>query len=655
MVALFAATPEAAPTLMVDCAEHLDLIESELGPKAAPVRVCIDLDAGWWPAGGVLRVGPKRSPLHRADEVVALAREIESRERLRLVGLMAYEGQIAGVGDRPPGRRIRGRIIHAMQGASARELRKRRAKVVEAVSQVHELEFVNAGGTGSLTGTAAEDAVTEVTAGSGFYAPALFDHYSALSLKPAAFFALPVVRKPADGVATALGGGYLASGPATSDRLPVPWLPEGLRLDGQEGAGEVQTPLLGDAAKDLRVGDNVYMRHAKAGELCERFATLHLVQGGGIVDEVPTYRGEGRTFLRPLLAFRGARGPPGPYARMAAINPHSTVASRVDSAAFAIGFDARDRARLHSLWDGVIDSARWTEGELTDRFEELWAEWNGAPAVAMSGWTGAALAALSFAGIEGEAVLCPSNTFMATAEAILHLGGRPEFVDCNREDLCMSFEDFEAKAERHKPKAAVLVHIGGHIAFDVERIAAYCRQHGIFLLEDCAHAHGAEWNEQRPGTWGDAGAYSLYATKTISTGEGGMLVSGRPEVIDFARAYRNYGKPEHRQRGLNFRMSEFAAAIGVVQIERLEEIVDWKNAVARRDLDDRYRSRLELPEDMISGLYKYIVFEPIENSTGKVYDQPCHRLLGHHVDLPNTDWVAENHWCVPLYYHGPEL
>jgi D-serine deaminase-like pyridoxal phosphate-dependent protein len=297
MVVMFAANPEAAPTLMVDCAEHLDLIESELGPKVAPVRVCIDLDAGWWPAGGVLRVGPKRSPLHRADEVVALAREIESRERLRLAGLMAYEGQIAGVGDRPPGRRIRGRIIHAMQGASARELRKRRAKVVEAVSQVHELEFVNAGGTGSLTGTAAEDAVTEVTAGSGFYAPALFDHYSALSLKPAAFFALPVVRKPADGVATALGGGYLASGPATSDRLPVPWLPEGLRLDGQEGAGEVQTPLLGDAAKDLQVGDNVYMRHAKAGELCERFSTLHLVQGGRIVDEVPTYRGEGQTFL----------------------------------------------------------------------------------------------------------------------------------------------------------------------------------------------------------------------------------------------------------------------------------------------------------------------------------------------------------------------
>ncbi len=141
----------------------------------------------------------------------------------------------------------------------------------------------------------------------------------------------------------------------------------------------------------------------------------------------------------------------------------------------------------------------------------------------------------------------------------------------------MSFADFEAKAEKHRPRAAFLVHIGGHIAFESEQIAAYCREHGIFLIEDCAHAHGASWNGRRPGSYGDAGVYSLYATKTVSTGEGGVLVSTRPEVIEHARAFRNYGKPSYEVAGLNFRMSEFTAALGLIQVERLPEIVAWKN------------------------------------------------------------------------------
>jgi dTDP-4-amino-4,6-dideoxygalactose transaminase len=216
----------------------------------------------------------------------------------------------------------------------------------------------------------------------------------------------------------------------------------------------------------------------------------------------------------------------------------------------------------------------------------------------------------------------------------------------------MSFADFEAKAAQHRPRACVLVHIGGHLAFEAERIAAYCREHGIFLLEDCAHAHGASWHGHRPGSFGDAGVYSLYATKTISTGEGGILVSRDADLLEFSRAFRDYGKPSYEVQGLNFRMSEFTAALGLVQVERLEEIVAWKNAVARAHLDHRYSSRLELPDGMRSGLYKYVVFQPIDRSTGKVYDQPCHRILGRHVDLPNSDWVAENHWCVPLYYRG---
>jgi len=292
-----AASPEGAPIVMVDCVEHLEAIESVLGADAAPVRVCIDLDAGWWAMGGRLKVGPKRSPVHTVAQAVELAGEIVRRPQVELAALMSYEGQIAGVGDEPPGRRLRGAAIRAMQKRSAAELAERRAAVVAAIREFSPLPIVNGGGTGSLELTGAEGAVTEVTAGSGFYAPALFDHYSRFTLTSAAGFALPIVRKPTPGVATALGGGYLASGSGDPARLPVPWLPEGLRLDPEEGAGEVQTPLLGAAAAQLSIGDRVYLRHAKAGELCERFDVLHLVEGGAVVDAVPTYRGEGKTFL----------------------------------------------------------------------------------------------------------------------------------------------------------------------------------------------------------------------------------------------------------------------------------------------------------------------------------------------------------------------
>ena len=291
------ANPAGAPIVMVDCVEHLEAIEAVLGADAAPVRVCIDLDAGWWALGGRIKVGPKRSPIHTVEQAVALAREIERRPQVELAALMSYEGQIAGVGDRPPGRRLRGAAIEMMQRRSAAELAERRAAVVAAIREFAELPIVNGGGTGSLELTGNEDSVTEIAAGSGFYAPTLFDTYSRFKLTPAAGFALPIVRKPVPSVATALGGGYLASGSGDTARLPSPWLPEGLALDAEEGAGEVQTPLSGPPARNLRIGDRVYMRHTKAGELCERFDSLHLIEGDEIVDVVPTYRGEGKTFL----------------------------------------------------------------------------------------------------------------------------------------------------------------------------------------------------------------------------------------------------------------------------------------------------------------------------------------------------------------------
>jgi perosamine synthetase len=314
---------------------------------------------------------------------------------------------------------------------------------------------------------------------------------------------------------------------------------------------------------------------------------------------------------------------------------------------FTIGFDLEDRARVHAFWDEIFETQQWTEGRFMRLFEESWSAWNGLPALSFSSWSGAALAALDYFGLGGKTVLCPSNTFMATPLATLRAGARVEFVDCNREDLCLSFDDLKRKADRHRPAA-----VCGHIAFEIEEISRFCRERGILLLEDCAHAHGASWNGRKPGQWGAAGVYSFYATKTITTGEGGILVSSDPGLLEYAKRFRNYGKPDYGVPGLNYRINEFAAALGVVQVERMPGIVAWKKDYAERELDPLYPNRVKFPAGMASGYYKYIVFDPIEKSTGKVYDQPCHRLMGRTDELPRTDWVAGHHWCVPLYYKG---
>jgi D-serine deaminase-like pyridoxal phosphate-dependent protein len=283
------------PVVVVDSAEQLDLIESATA-GGVPTRVCIEIDLSYWTAGGRVKIGPKRSAIRTPQQAVELARDIERRSAFALAGVMGYEGHIAGVGDSPR-ERVRAEVIRRMRRSSLTDIRERRAAIVEALGRIAPVGFVNGGGTGSLELTATEPAVTELAAGSGFYAPTLFDHYSSFKLRPAAMFALPVVRRPAPGWVTLLGGGYLASGPADDYRLPEPHLPAGLELDSMEGAGEVQTPVHGPPADRLKPGDRVYLRHAKAGELCERFESLYLVSGGRVVDQVPTYRGEGRAFL----------------------------------------------------------------------------------------------------------------------------------------------------------------------------------------------------------------------------------------------------------------------------------------------------------------------------------------------------------------------
>jgi D-serine deaminase-like pyridoxal phosphate-dependent protein len=286
-------------TIMTDSQAHLDVVDRVLGDGHPEIRVCLDLDVSWRPLARrpAVHIGTFRSPLHTPEQTADFARTIIRRPGFRLAGVMGYEGQIAGLGDAPPGHPVRARLIRLIQGRSMPELIRRRTETIRQIQALTSLEFVNGGGTGSLESTARDSSVTELTAGSGLMGPTLFDAYRRFSPEPALLFALPVVRRPGPGLATLFSGGYVASGTGTPDRLPRPYLPGGLGLTGTEGAGEVQTPVLGPGARDLALGDRVWFRHAKAGELCERFASLHLVRGDELVDEVPTYRGEGQTFL----------------------------------------------------------------------------------------------------------------------------------------------------------------------------------------------------------------------------------------------------------------------------------------------------------------------------------------------------------------------
>jgi D-serine deaminase-like pyridoxal phosphate-dependent protein len=280
-------------TLMIDDVAQLDLVDAVVAPnKRAVIRVAIELDASFR-SRALGHVGVRRSPVFSPAEAEALAEAVIARRGFRLVGMMAYEAQIAGVTNAGRGKAA----IRAMQRASARELKHRRGEAVRRVRAIADLEFVNGGGTGSIESTHADASVTEVAAGSGLFGPHLFDGYVQFTPAPAASFALDVVRRPTADIATVLGGGWTASGPPAPDRVPKVAWPTGLKMLSRESAGEVQTPLQGAAARDLAVGDRVWLRHTKAGELSEHLGAFALVDNGALMGELLTYRGEGRVFL----------------------------------------------------------------------------------------------------------------------------------------------------------------------------------------------------------------------------------------------------------------------------------------------------------------------------------------------------------------------
>ncbi len=283
-------------TLMVDDLTQIDRIEAVAREHGARLPLCLDVDLSLDVPG--LRFGVWRSPVRSAAEARPIVERILDSAHLTLDGVMGYEAQIAGVGDNYPGQMAKNALVRTLKRRSVSMVAERRAAVVSLIQSLGgSLRFVNGGGSGSMATTRAEAAVTEITVGSAFYSPALFDNYRDFRYRPAAGFAVEIVRRPAPNRYTCLGGGYVASGAPGADRLPQPYLPAGVRLDALEGVGETQTPVRYAGAEPLGIGDPIFFRHSKAGELCERFTRLLLVSQGAVVGEATTYRGDGQCFL----------------------------------------------------------------------------------------------------------------------------------------------------------------------------------------------------------------------------------------------------------------------------------------------------------------------------------------------------------------------
>lgn len=280
-------------TFMVDAIAQVDFLKQLAEEEAVAAPLCIDLNVSQhYPA---LYFGTRRSSLNNASDIKRFVAAILPSPYIYLVGLMGYDAQIAGVGDRPA-TKLTGALIRRLQQRAKKDVQQRRQKAVRYLTTNHgPLRFVNGGGTGSMDYSAACNEVSEITIGSGLYRPGLFDYYDNMPFQAAAGYTLRATRKPAPTTIVAHGGGYIASGSGGSDKMPV-LLDEELAFYTTEGAGEVQTPLA-MPKNHYAIGDSITLRHAKAGELCERFQVLHAYRGDDYIGPMTTYRGEGQCFL----------------------------------------------------------------------------------------------------------------------------------------------------------------------------------------------------------------------------------------------------------------------------------------------------------------------------------------------------------------------
>jgi perosamine synthetase len=324
-----------------------------------------------------------------------------------------------------------------------------------------------------------------------------------------------------------------------------------------------------------------------------------------------------------------------------------------------IPFEPEYRRYYFALLEQVFDSNFLSDGPILRQFEREFGEYVGLPARAIANGGAGLLAILDYLDVRGQEVVVPANTFWATAQAVKKAGGKVVYADCNREDLCLSPDDLRRKVSPHT-KAVIVVHIGGHIAFQIDEIVQFCEEREIFLVEDCAHVHGGWWDGKTGGHYGFAGAYSFYATKTMPLGEGGMVVSRDESFLEWLEKYRNYGKEVHSGRvtyplktGFNYRMNEITAALGLVQLKRLPAILAEKRQLAAK-YDRIFKNRVIFPSGMISGYYKYIVFgyPGLKERAGQVFGLgdlgPV--IEGIQAEVPNSYWIAENHQCPPIFY-----
>lgn len=323
-----------------------------------------------------------------------------------------------------------------------------------------------------------------------------------------------------------------------------------------------------------------------------------------------------------------------------------------------IPFEKSYRKKYYKMLDWVFESSFLSHGKMNDIFEKKFSHFTNLYCSTVSNGGAGLLTLLKYVGVEGKDVIVPTNTFMATPLAVEMAGGNVIFADCKREDLCIGLGNIKQVITKNT-KAVIVVHIGGHIAFDIFEISKFCKLKGIALIEDCAHAHGASFKGKSAGSFGVGGSYSFYATKTMPMGEGGMVVSSSKEVISFVNKFKNYGKVEYKPgkfiypvRGFNFRMSEIMAAFGIIQLERTDKIINWKRILASKyDKIFSKEQRIVFPKGMKSGYYKYIVFNTnLKQKTGGVFNELCHNLLGIKGNFKNSSYIAKKHSCPPIYY-----
>ncbi len=340
-----------------------------------------------------------------------------------------------------------------------------------------------------------------------------------------------------------------------------------------------------------------------------------------------------------------------------------------------ITFSLEDREEICRRIDRSLATGQVAQGENLEEFELNFAQFVGTKyAVAVNSGGAAIGIGMRLLGVKDKDVLVPTNTFVATATEVLLAGGRIRFVDVEPNTFSVSLASLQA-AVTAETVGVIVVHIGGIITPEIEAIRNWCNDRGIWLFEDAAHAHGSSFNGKQPGQFGCMAAYSFFATKVMTSGEGGMLVTNDDELAQRARCLRDYGKPEpwvsyHTEIGSNWRMSEFCASVGVVQLKRLPEFISWREKIA-----SFYTAAIQtLPEVTLvlpigqSSWYKYILLLPPGMSRervkaamkargvslpGGVYEMPLHRqpIFADIADqFPVADDICSRHICLPIYF-----